>query len=397
MRWPVVSLLLLSSCAASVIPAFEAARDDALRMPGPAPADWHPDAVLRMSKATVDDNLTVILEENATLTDKLELGPATIRPKLAIKSIELDSAPKCDECLKLDVDLVGTVKVSTVLGSSKVDLSGGATFDVALGLVDSGTDWQLTATPRSVRSVRVGLGSVVAGAGNLKVFLQDWIDQHLVSEIGEQTIADLGDADLPFRAVEVVPGPGSIELHLLTESGTEAKAAVSGPAPQSGWSLEMAAPTLLALARRASMAAEPLDFDVVPEPTRLTIEGDAFELGLRLWRVSGRGWWRDYTINGTVEARTKRVVLVPVSVTKDAASPGAALVDPLAFLGQGVILRTIETALNTSMPASRADRFIGLDAALSVSKVQGERGSVIVDGTLALTPAKSGGKRKKKR
>ena len=145
------------------------------------------------------------------------------------------------------------------------------------------------------------------------------------------------------------------------------------------------------------MAAEPLDFDIVPEPTHLTIEGDTFELGLRLWRVSGRGWWRDYTISGTVEAGTKRVLLAPVSVTKDAASPGAALVDPLAFLGQGVILRTIESALNTSMPASRADRFIGLDAALSVSKVQGEHGAVIVDGTLALTPAKSGGKRKRKR
>ncbi len=397
MRLLALSILLLPGCAASVIPAFEAARDEALRMPGPAPKTWRPDAVLRLSQQTVDQALLTILQEEATLTQRLELGLATIRPRLTISGIKVRRATKCGECLQLDVDLEGTVRVETALGTTRVPVDGGATFDVALDLARATPHWELTATPRSIQSVRLGLGTVVAGVGNLSVFLQDWVDDNLVSSIGTQTIADLGDATLPFRAVSVVPGEGSIELRLLTESGVDEVVVTDKTAPASGWSLEMSSPALLALARRASMGAEPLDFDVVAEPTRLAIDDDAFELGLRLWRVAGRGWWRDYEITGAVEAKPKRVVLVPTDVKQIGSSPGAALVDPLAFLGQGVILRTIESALNTSMPSSRRETFQGLQATLLVEEVQGGAGTVIIDGSLDLTGTGEPTDRPKKR
>ncbi|MFT4624099.1 MAG: hypothetical protein ACI8PZ_002758 [Myxococcota bacterium] len=403
MRWILVlSVLALNACAASVIPAFEAAKKEALRNPGPAPDGWRPDAVVRMSNATVDQALIAILRDQATLDEKLKLPLGTLKPSLAIDGIHVSQADRCGECLQVAVDLEGSVRVETAIGATRLPLDGSATLDVALAVERVDQSWQITVDPRGVKSVKLGVGGVSTGIADLAGTLKEWVDDNLVSGIGPQPLADLGDGDMPFRAVRVVPGDGSVEIRMLTEAGADGSASIGGSAPKHGWSLEMTAPSLLALARRASMSAEPLEFDIVAEPTRLSVDGDTFELGLRLWRVSGRGWWRDYTITGAVEAKPKKVVLVPTDVRQDGSSPGAALVDPLAFLGQGVILNTIESALNTSMPASRDEKVGGLNATLGVSGVRGAYGSLVVDGTLELSERakgsekpSSGGKRRR--
>ena len=75
-------LALCTACAPSVIPMYEAARDEALADPGPAPENWSPDAVLVLSAPLVDEALEGILAEHGTLKGDVPLGPVTATSKL---------------------------------------------------------------------------------------------------------------------------------------------------------------------------------------------------------------------------------------------------------------------------------------------------------------------------
>jgi hypothetical protein len=99
-------------------------------------------------------------------------------------------------------------------------------------------------------------------------------------------------------------------------------------------------------------------------------------------RIKGRGWWRDYTITGTVEPKQKRIVLNPEEVVVGEKSDGAAVVDPLAALGRGVILRSIENALSTAFPAGRNESVGGLRTRMEIDQIFGEGPIVEIAGTL---------------
>ena len=66
-----------------------------------------------------------------------------------------------------------------------------------------------------------------------------------------------------------------------------------------------------------------------------------------------------------------RIAITANDVQKVDTSPGAALVDPLAALGQSLILKVVEEALTTTIPAA-ADHQQG-EATLAI-RIQGIRG-----------------------
>ncbi len=387
MRSTLPLALLLCACAPSIHAAFDEAKREALAAPRAAPEGWQPDAVIRLAEPLLDEALTAVLETEANLSDTVSLGPIALKPKLALERIDLSAAKKCSECLSVHVALGGTVRVTSPLGTTRVPIAGTADFDVALEAVRSGEVWQVNIDPRSVRKVHLEAGDVATGIGDLAGPLQDWVDRSLVAEVPTITIADLGSVHLPLRAVAAVPAGGGVELRMLTDAGVDAAVGTDGDLPSEGWTLELAPPSLVALARRAAFEAEPLDYDIVVEPTTLEVAGEDFTLGLRIWRLKGRGWWRDYAISGQVLRKGQRVRLKPADVKEEGASKGAALIDPIAYLGRGVILKTIEEAVNTSLPSTRSDTVGRLAAEVRVTSIEGKLGSLALHGSLELSQA----------
>ena len=113
------------------------------------------------------------------------------------------------------------------------------------------------------------------------------------------------------------------------------------------------------------------------------------ELGLRLWRTSGKGWWRDYTVSGPVTLTKSRIKLKAEDVREDGKSKGAVLADPLAALGEGIILRAIENSVAAAIPTSQAATSRGIKTTVTVTDLSGATDGVLtLRGTLTAGEAK---------
>jgi len=169
---------------------------------------------------------------------------------------------------------------------------------------------------------------------------------------------------------------------MLSQVGHDSNLQRTFVATRTGWQMHIAEETLLQLARKASFEKGPLEHDIVVEPTLLHFTRDGFTLGLRLWRVKGRGWWRDVVIAGDIEIAKKRIKLHPKSVAEAGKSRGAAWADPLAALAQGLILKSIENTLETSLPRTKSLKSKESKARVEVTSVTGAEQTLILRGQL---------------
>lgn len=346
MRAHLLPILLTTGCAASVIPAFEAARDRALADPGPAPEAWQPDAIITMSPVLVDLSLRRLLESQTEVAGALDVGLLKATPRVTVEHVALGTGT-CDRCLSVDAGLSGTLVVDTLLGSASAPMRAELSFDAEFEVLELDGSWTVTLAPRAVRTVEVHVAGADLTALTEPVvgWLTDALSGHRVP------VADLGSPSLPLRAMRVAPVGEGLRLELLTDTPTPAPVLEPDGLPLDGWRLDLATDSLLDLARAASLGAEPGEHGIVAEPTALFATADEFVLNLRLWRVMGRGWWRDYEIHGTLTVADGEIALTPERVVDLGHSRGASWTDPLAGLAHGRILRTVERALETSVPA----------------------------------------------
>ncbi len=381
-RW--MSLMLVASgCAGTVMPQYREARTAALASPPPPPPNWKPDAVLHLSPEAIDEIVEALLDQLGPLKGSLDAGVARLEPRLTLKRLTLRRAKGCDDCVSVDLSLDGRVNVVTPLGSAKSPVDAQLAFDAVFEVeADERGLWQVLLVPRRVRDLDVSMGGTrVATAGGT---IQRWIERSLFQDMPPQRIATLGSVDLPLRAVRVATAGRTIQLHLLTASPAAHPIPVERRKP-ARWQLDIHPDSLVAMAAAESYRAGAVAKDVVPVPTSLELdEHGGFRMGLRLWRIKGKGWWRDYEVEGTATIDGDDVDLTPSGVTEQGKSKGAVFVDPLAALGEGVILKTIERALETSLPANHREKVEGLKTVIGLEQLTGNAEGVHLSGSLVV-------------
>ncbi len=377
--------LALSACAPTVIPLYEEARTEALADPGPLPDVWHPDAVVHLSEAMLTDTLDVLLESEGTLSETLDVALLKATPNLKVTQLVLGEAD-CDQCLGVDATLKGDVLVDSPLGKHKAKISAKLSFDAEFAVVAGDTRWVLTVVPRRVRKVKLTVGGT--GLKAVTTPISTWLQSHLLADIEPIPMAELGSADLPLRAMRVVPSGNAIQVHLLTATPTPTAIPMQTVVLKTGWQLELASDSLVDLARIATFNAGPVARDIVPEPTSFHFDEDQFVLGLRLWGTSGRGWWRDYEVRGDIDFEGRNITLVPGKVTETDHSRGAGWADPRIMLGKGVVLKAIEGALQTSLPAVHRDKGDALRVVVKIKSLTGNDNAVVADGSFLLKEQK---------
>ncbi len=372
---------------------FRAAKEAALADPGPAPVDWRPDAALHLSPALIDRLLEAGLEGAGPFAGKLELGADTsLRPELALEGVELDASQACEGCLKADVHLKGDLTWrAPLLGKGSVPLTVDATLDIALDTRERARRWVVTARTEKVRKVRLDLGGLPAALAKLaEEPVRKWAEDELRA-LEPTTITELKQADLPVRALRVAPeGSGGARVDVLTGAVEPGAVGLGLPKIHDGWQLDVAAQSLVWLARAESFRAGPqTPLEVVAVPEALTLKRDAFTLDLRLWRTASPGWWRDYRATGSLAIRDGQAVLEPEQAEQLGASPGAGLADPLALLAEGLIVDTIEAAMRQRLPASGSATVEGWRAGVEATGVSGSADgeAIQIRGALALQRA----------
>ncbi len=398
-RTHITTLFFVSTLACGgkgVLADYEAARAAALADPGPPPAVWEPDAALFMTPDVVEAVIASALTKHRPLTGQFEVqvplaGKAVVTPELVVRSLKIASSPRCADCLAVDARLDGEVrwKLGGTTGRSPVDLT--AAFDTELETSrQADGQFAFTARPREVREIDLKLGGVAASlAPRVEKGLKDWVQANVLDRAEPIPLGVAGSPELPLRAARMTTSSNGVALALLTRSPTPVALPKVAPKLQSGWQLDVSSESLLGLAKAASFAAGPIAYEVVAEPRRLSIVPGRFSMDLRLWRLTGKGWWRDYTIEGDLRIAPDGVDLAATSVVEGEKSPGAVWVDPLAALAEGVILRSIEQAVQATLPSGISGQGGDLGYTVNVRAVTPGTGTLRVTGDLTVTPVRT--------
>lgn len=376
--------LLSLGCAPNVLGQYEKAREEALSVAADHPAEWAADAALGIAtpslEAAVDTALDAALSSDATAIQvKLPLGlVGRVRPHLEARTVRLKPSDSCSGCFGFDAGLEGTVAwtIGPADGSVPVDVfvSGVVGLDVREGR-------RVELTPRTLGAVKLSTARGAKVDLDLDGPVQDWVRAAFTDHLPPIRVATLQTDGLPVRELRLRTAATGFVLELLTDvPGTTPLPPVAPPAQ--GVALSVSPTALVGLARRAAFTAGTLSLDVAADPRAIQLDGGGFHLDLRLWRLTGRGWWRDYDVTGTLGVQGKKIKLVATSARETGQSKGAVLVDPLAALVEGRILDAVVDNLHGALPTSRKGDVAGVGLSAEVWKVEGVGGVLQVAGEL---------------
>lgn len=390
-------LLLVLACAGNIPEMYEAEKAAALASPRAPGKVWQPELRLRLSDEALGRAAREVVAAGVLQVDRAysvdnPLGiPVKARPSAQVSRLDLSLGADCGGCLVLDAQLDGSARWTAGPAQGEVPFSARIGGQMRFATEDEGDGWRVTG-----RIVQVGRVTVKAGpskAVDLTPIVRGWLTDALADAPPLQ-LGRIGGAALPLRALRIRETDGALEIQALGDvSGARPVDAATQPLT-TDWDLRLHPDTALALMRRKAFQAGPGELDVAIDPRALSVEGGRFTLGLRLWRLQGAGWWRDYTVEGTLGARAGTLRLKGEQATEGERSRGAGLADPLALLAEGRILEAVGSGVNQSIPAQRELAVKGVGISAKAERARGEAGALVVSGGLAVGGAPSGGARR---
>ncbi len=386
---PLAALALLSAsvlggCTPDVIAMYEAEKSAVLEVATERPSDWEPDVVLHIAGPAFEEAVetavkAALAKEQEPIVIPIAFGvEAKLRPVFSVEEAALKASDACPACLSFDAVLVGKAAWSVGPASGTIPLDVGAQGVFALEVADGHI---IQATPRAVTAVRVRVKDVAGLKVNPSKAIQDQLTAQLAGRLPKIRVVDIDTSALPLRDLRLRSQGGAVRIEALTNvAGAKPVGAVDAPAD--GVRLGISETALIGLARRAAFEKGELTLDVYADPLEMNVEGSEFTLDLRLWRLVGRGWWRDYRIYGDLQVQGGAVRLVAKRVEDLGKSPGAGLVDPLAALFEGKILEAITDSVTRSLPATQRQDLGVVQLRAETTAVSGRDGTLVVDGSL---------------
>jgi hypothetical protein len=88
-----------------------------------------------------------------------------------------------------------------------------------------------------------------------------------------------------------------LEIQALTNVPGGAPVQAGGPM-RTDWEVAISHQVAAAMMRRIAFEEGLLEHEIGIDPRSFSASGADFTLGLRIWRLSGAGGWRDYTVKG---------------------------------------------------------------------------------------------------
>lgn len=384
---------LLACSAPDVTAEFESRKTAALGPPSKMDASWDEEVVLRLGQALVSQ--LVIASVNAELegaepVDVGTFGKLKINAKL--KSMDLIK-PGCDACVGIRGTLGGTVKFKVKgLKAKTVDLTVKFKGQLEFASKDAGPRGRhLTMTLNDIQDVEVSTGRTNTDVG-------DVLGEHttrMLERVETVDLGPIGSSDLPLRDVRLIGSKDGLRIEAMASCVQAAPTSGLPSWDGEGFQVLVSEGVLLDTARKEAFRTGDISgehaLNIWAEPTSLNLEGSEFSMGLRLWRLEGTGWWRDYTLTGPVTLERGHLTLEADALEEGDRSEGAALVDPLSWMGEWLILDTMADAARGAFPARDAFQMGDLRLTTTLESLDGSNDALVLDGKLAV----HGGKKSK--
>jgi len=392
-------ILALVGCATNIHELYEEEKAQVLKDPPPLSEPWEPDMHIRVGEEALERLVTKAVSSGLGKKQKKvhvdnPLGlDVWFRPKAKVKNLHLtplERTKSCSACFRLSVKVGGEVQWGVGKLKGSLPLRAKAAGKVGFALDTEQGGWQLMGTVKDVGKLEVD--SLVAGSVDVSGALKGWV-QTALNEVPPLNLGSFGGEGNPLLALQAYTNASSEEggasLHLRGRTDLPFEKSVAEPDWEldSDWELVLPEETVGVFARRHAFGLGLLEHDVALDPRGVGFENDAFVMDLRLWRLAGRGWWRDYDVNGTMAVQRGHVRLRSDNVEEGEKSRGAGIVDPLAFLAEGKILQAVEQGVHQSLPASKTTKVSSFRVMAEVEHIVGRDHHLVVTGSL--TPQKA--------
>ncbi|MEQ1566250.1 MAG: hypothetical protein ABMA64_11480 [Myxococcota bacterium] len=366
----------------SVIEQYEEAQTLATTPPGAAGDAWAPDAAIQLSEPLLDQIITASLHPAPTFDGTIQAGLVSLSPALTVDSLKIGAATTCRECLQLDVNIGGSIGWSTMIGTGQAAAKIGCSLDSALAITPIENGFAIGAVPRAIHDVHLEIAGFNAGV-NLDGPISSFVQTTVLAGMPTLTLTEVGTDTAPVRALRITSQQKVLRVDLLSGARMNTAVPLILPPPTDGFSVDVSLVSLLAIAKAEAFKAGPMTYGLLAEPTALDFSGDRFTVGLRLWKTTGRGWWRDYEIVGTWGLEGDQFVMNAERVVDKGHSPGAAFADPLIAMTEGIVQRSIRSALDTTVPAS-SGQLGALGAEIVLTGLEASNGILRARGTVKL-------------
>lgn len=378
-------LLVVLGCANNIKTLYENEKKAVMASPAALGKNWQPELRVRFGDGALSDISEVALKSGLLQADKKLSweGPfgvtAELTPKLVVRDLKLNVAQGCDGCLKLaaTLDGKGAWDVSGVTGEVPITL----TVDGTIGFEVKQDDGAFTVTGRLKDFEHIKVKTGKASDLDLGGVLQSWA-KDIAERTPEIELGTFGGDEMGLRALRIGSSGGALAIEAVTDVAG-AKPLTGGNTPlQSDWDIAISESAALALMRRMAFEEGVIDYDVAADPRSLSVSGSRFTMGLRLWRLTSRGWWRDYTVTGDFKVTNNKIKLVPAEVKEGEKSAGAGLADPLALLAEGAILDAVAGGLAESFPSGEGTEVGGQKVQARATAILGMGSALVVRGDL---------------
>lgn len=382
-------LLLLAACANDVADQYEAARVIAVA-PAPAvPEDRQPDLAVRLSEPALTVLAGVAVASGLLHAERSVEVPvaggasARLSPSVGVQGLKLSASSRCEACLDLALDLEGSVDWTLGRATGTVPVRASATGTIAFEARPAVGGFNVAGALRDLTAAKVEIARV--GSLDASPALGDWVSQALAGS-APIVLGQVGGGELPLLGLWLRSEAGGLILEGRTDAPLPSPLPPRARPLDTDWDVAISQGSALSLARRAAFERGPGDDQIAVEPRHLAVTEGGFQLALRVWRVADRGWWRDYRVDGAVALEQSALHLRPERAEEGERSEGAALADPLALLGEGLILDQVEGSLDRAVPASHGASIGDLALVATLSRLSGEEGALVLAGGLAARP-----------
>jgi len=329
--------------------------------------DWNPDVRLRMSYEFMSEMAKPIIDQKINTKDLVVSAfgqKITLNPNAKIKSLRLRGGK--DNEILFSIDITGDVALQHAVLSFnqpyKSHLAGKFTIQKNQNMVQI--------TPNDITKINIEIMNIPAIS--LRGQMMKWIKEAMK----EIPPIDVMDLDLePYNALDYRFNTRRrhLDLDVISKFPQQNKSVLQNMPLKNDWELSVSNNVLSSMIKNETYSKGVLSNGIVLDARTTTIEESQLVLNLRIWKLRGWGqWWRDYEIKSPLQIEKEKISLKEPEVALQQKSSWANVVDPIAAIGEGFILESIEKQLNQSLPTQHNTNVRGNKIAFIIDTIEGK-------------------------
>ncbi len=378
-------LLLLFACLGGVRSVYDLEKTTVLRSPDPVQSDWTGQIRVRLGSTALSriarravTNGILHWQEKVVFAPPL-MPAVTLIPSLKVTNLYTRLDENCSACLYINAKLSGAARVVAGPISGEVPFSARVRAIISVQVIPTDTAWKVIGDVESIEDIEISAldGWAAASIGPLR----KWVSE-AVKKMPPFVLGKVGGAKLPIRAARLHSDGRALELSVIT---SVADAVPIGPANRSvdgDWDVRLHPTTLAAILRYGGHLKGPGKHGIIDVPTALRVTEDTFELDIRLWRMVGSGWWRDFTVHGQVQVDGDELKLIPTESKPVAKSRNAGWVDPIFAIAERKTLTGVTNGVRRALPASTDANLGKMSLTPRITELYGNDDEIILQGEI---------------